>query len=50
MTQAIIIILLLTTIVSSAMGFRVNTDRAMLSCVVIAAASYIAALVVYYVG
>jgi hypothetical protein len=50
MTQAIIIVLLLTTIAASVMGFRVNSDRAMLSCVVIAAVSYIAALVVYYVG
>ena len=50
MTQAIIIILLLITIVASVMGFRANTDRAMLSCVVISAASYVTALVVYYVG
>ena len=50
MIQAIIVILLLTTIAASVMGFRVSSYRAMLSCVVISAASYIAALIVYYVG
>jgi len=43
-----IVTLLLITIASSIMGFRVETYRALLSCVVIAAASYIAALVVFY--
>ena len=43
-----IVTLLLITIVSSIMGFRAETDRSMLSCVVISAASYIAALVVFY--